>query len=380
MSGPGRGGNLTQPLKKVLINEPSAENLGVFTDSNTSTKILQFLKHGYSLPYNSDVSIKVMKPQDPVHKIAVMKLSDDAPSDADNYAYGVKLIRRERRPGVQNSYMFPHMKYYGGVMKSVTSPTISTAELNEMRDDIIKQINADTGYTRRPDYQRPGAAAYASIPIYLKTWNADSAMTLDGNVVAAKATIDEFVAEANSVEGYAAFKTGDTTLTVVKTTASEDAIVFESTAGSIETDDDPDGEIVLVQRWDEATFEVEFDENIASVETLVETVFPLLTPEDIFQIFSYIPNRGFLAQESYADNMPLKDTKYVRVNIDVPMDHYDLHGASHTNGFINAVELYVPETEWDTDADDKWATAANDKMMTAGTDANLEDLINYWKA
>ncbi len=381
MSGPGRGGNLTQPLKKVLINVPSPDNLGIFRDTSrgVNLSILQFKQHGFSLPYIAGTTIRVMQPQDHVPKIVTVSLSDAAPADTQNYEYGVNLIKRVRKPGIDNSMYFPHQQYYGGVMANVTPITIAAAELNEMRDDILSQINGDRGYTRRHDYEMPGAPAIASRPLYLENWDAASACWLDNTPIWGFNTIDLFVNAINETDDFAAVRTGATTLVVVRKTIDNagDAIVFNNAGGTISAVAAVNGDFALYQRWPDATFEVKMRRTFGTATTRQNTVYELLTEDEVFQTFSHIPNRGFLAQETRPTHLPLPGTKYIRINIDVPMDHYDLGGASHQLSFINAVELYIPENEW-PGFTNRWEAVTNGRAMDAGNTNSLTNLLAQW--
>jgi hypothetical protein len=383
MSGPGRGGNLTQPLKKVLLNVPSADNLGMFRDNTTvpgtNLRVLQFKSHGYSLPYLTGTRIRVMKPQDHTPKIVTVRMETAAPADTQNYEYGVNLVKRVRKPGIQNSMYFPHQQYYGGALANVTATTIAAGELNEMRDDIVQQINSDRGYTRRFDYEMPGAPAIASRPLFLESWDVASACWLDNTPIWGFNTIDLFVNAINETDDFAAVRTGTTTLVVVRktTTNAGNAIVFNGSEGTVSAVAAVNGDFALYQRWPDATYEVKMRPTFATATIHQTTVYELLTADEVFQTFSHIPNRGFLAQEVREQHTPLPGVKYVRINIDVPMDHYDLGGASHQLSFINAVELYIPETEW-PGFTARWGTATDDRIMDAGTANDLTSLLHKW--
>ncbi len=382
MSGPGRGGNLTQPLKKFLINVPSADNLGVYEDQNTGERMLVLKQEGHAIPANGNEEYVVSQPQDPVAKVVTVLLSNVAPLDPLNYNYGVHLTRRVQHPGVNNSNFFPHIKYYGSVLPAVDTPVISNAQLNAMRDEIISQVNADRGYTRRPEHEMPGSPAIASRPIRLENWDAASAMTLDGVVVAANANIEGFVGNINATERFAAVQTSATEMTVVRKTIEDaaDFPVFAGTAGTISAIAENNGEFAFHQRFDTATFEVTVEPTVGAQTILQNTIYPTLTYEDVYRIFSHIPNDGYLSQMRPGGDQVLPNTRYVKINIDVGQMHYDLHGASHGVMFMNACEIYMPEDEWNN-ATDRWAAVAVGpprRMMDAGNDDDVTDLFDEW--
>jgi hypothetical protein len=306
----GRGGNLTQPLKKVLINEPSPDNIGVYTDSVSGLKVLQFKEFGLSLPFMTGTALNVTEHADAVLRVITVTLNDTLPANgAVPYEYGVQVQSRHYEPGVQNSFTLPHTKFYGGKLYNIdmSGATISATDLDTMVDDIVAQINDDTGYTKRPAFQYPGAHVTA-------------------------------VAGA---------------------------------AGS--------GEFTLTQRYTDVTFEVIADPQIATTEIDVAGSKEILSIDEVFRVFSHLPNKGFLAQESWPDNMPLRDEDYVRINIDVPMHHYALDGASHGNFFMNAIELYVPLTEYES-VTDKWEDETT-RIMDEGTpDTTFAELLAFWQA
>ena len=385
----GRGGNLTQPLKKVLINVPSADNLGAFADA-AGTRFLQFKQHGYTLPATGGETVAVTQPQAPVRKVAVVALNNVAPVDPTNYNYGITVKKRVRKPGIDNSDFFPHQKFYGGTLPVVTSPNIAAGELTAMRLDILDQINGDLGYIRKFDYQHPGAAVVASSVLHLDTWDNDSAITLDGNAAAAEATIGAFLANINAIDGYFAWLNPAAPaeeIFVIKTTRDVDPsadIVFAQTAGTIDAAAvQPAAWVALTSRYDDVTFEVVTNASIGAVDTIRATTFAFLTPDEVQQIFSHIPNDGHLAAERRRPNQVL-NVPYVKINIDIPQQHYDLHGASHGVMFITAVEVYMPAAEWNIAAgaavNERWATAAGAplRMMDPGTDDNVRDLFDWW--
>lgn len=374
-----RGGNLKQPLKKVLLNVPGPANLGIYLDSVSGLRVLQFKAHGFSLPFTAGTTVVVQRPVVPVPKVAVFTLSNVAPINPLDYEFGVSIQGRHRKPGVGNSEFFPHQKFYGGVLPSVTTPVIAAGELNAMALEIIAGINNDNGYmTRRPAYQHPGAAVIAGAPLNLQAWNAASAMTLDLNVVAAGATIGAFVANINALPGYAAAATGATTLTVVKTDRTNTAIAFANTAGTIAAAAAVNGQVGFVQRYDDYTFEVILPRaSLGTVAVLQNTVFGIMTEDEVYATFSHLPNLGTLAQETRIANTPLPGVSYLKLVIDVPMRHYDLHGASHANAFINALEVYVPETEWDAPVN-RWAAVNAGRIMDAGVVEDIRDIFALW--
>ena len=344
--------------------------------------MLVLKQEGHAIPANGNEEYVVSQPQDPVAKVVTVLLSNVAPLDPLNYNYGVHLTRRVQHPGVNNSNFFPHIKYYGSVLPAVDTPVISNAQLNAMRDEIISQVNADRGYTRRPEHEMPGSPAIASRPIRLENWDAASAMTLDGVVVAANANIEGFVGNINATERFAAVQTSATEMTVVRKTIEDaaDFPVFAGTAGTISAVAENNGEFAFHQRFDTATFEVTVEPTVGAQTILQNTIYPTLTYEDVYRIFSHIPNDGYLSQMRPGGDQVLPNTRYVKINIDVGQMHYDLHGASHGVMFMNACEIYMPEDEWNN-ATDRWAAVAVGpprRMMDAGTDDDVTDLFDEW--
>lgn len=305
----GRGGNLTQPLKKVLLNVPSPENIGVYTDSISGDKILQFKQFGLSLPFLTGTRITTQQHQDAVLRVITVTLNDAVPLNPfEPYEYGVQVQSRHYEPGVQNSFTLPHTKFYGGKRYNldVSGGSISATDLDEMVADIVAQINDDTGYTKRPAFQYPGAHVTA-------------------------------VAGA---------------------------------AGS--------GEFTLTQRYTDVTFEVIADPQVATAAVDVAGSKEFLSNDEVFRIFSHLPNKGFLAQESWPSNAVIRGEDYARINIDVPMHHYALDGASHGNFFMNAIEIYVPIAELES-VTDKWEDEGT-RIMDEGTpDTTFAELLAFWQ-
>jgi len=379
------GGNLSQPLKKVLINTPGPANLATYLDTTTGLRVLQFTKAGYSLPWTPGSTVVVQTPTAGVPKLAIAQLSNVAPLDPLNYNYAITVLKRVDKPGIDNSDYFSHQKPYGGILPSVAVPTITNAQLNTMAADLVLQINADIGYTRQPNRTHPGAAVIAGIPLVLNTWNAASAATIDGNVVAAAATIALFIANINAVGGYIAIEDPNTagTIYVFKTTPDGAVPVFVNTAGTVAAVA-TNGLIGFVQRYVDATFELKINRNVGTTRTLRNTTFPRLTSDDVFQVFSHIPNLGTLAQETWPEEAPLRGTNYVRVKINIPQEHNDLGGASHALLFNTAIEVYIPVAEWNPGAGQnvnrRWEALANNRIVLAGAASNLSDVLAFWQA
>jgi hypothetical protein len=381
----GRGGNLSQPLKKVLINVPGPANLGTYRQAAGAIQMLQFKAHGYTIPVNANSTLRVTQPQPAVMRISTVQLSNVAPTDPNNYNYGITVVRKHRKAGVGNSNVFTHSVFYGG-NRRVTAAGITNAELNAMRNDIITQINANNGYTQQFPNELPGSSVVATPVLHLDTWNAASAMTLDGNVVAAAATIALFVANINAVPGYFAWvnpAVPATEIFVIKTTRAVTpnvVSVFANTAGTIAAAvAQPNGFFALTQRYPEAQYEVQVVRNTGVHNFVRRGNYALLTNAEVQKIFSHIPNDGFLAQERRHPNLVLPDVDYVKINIDSPQQHYDLGGASHTVGFITAIEVYMPAAEWNIVAGQnvnrRWEVLANNRIMDAGTLTNVRDVI-----
>lgn len=303
----GRGGNLTQPLKKIILNEPGPINLGVYERTSDNVMMLQFKHHGLTLPFLPGTRFNATRNQPPILKVVTVTLNRVKPVDPSVYEYGIQVQSRHYHPGVQNSFMFPHTKFYGGKRFNLggTGATIIDADLDAMVKDIVDQINNDIGVTRRPEFQYPGAHVTA-------------------------------VAGA----------TGTATF-------------------------------VLTQRYADVTFEVIVKPAIGTTVINTRGVPEVLSNDEVFRVFSHLPNFGFLAQETWPVNLPIRDARYVRINIDVPMEHYDLHGASHTGGFINAIEVYMPVAAFDS-ATRLWALVGK-RAMEPGTGVSLSGLFGLWE-
>lgn len=378
----GRGGNLTQPLKKVLINTPGPLNLGTYLDTTTGFRVLQFTKAGYSLPWTPGSTMTVQFPQAPILKLATVQLSNVAPLNPLNYNYAVTILKKVRKPGVDQYDWHPHQKPYGGILPSVTIPTIANAELNTMRADLILQINSDNSLTRQPAYTHPGASVIAGIPLLLNAWDAASACTIDGEAVAAAASQALFIANINAVPGYIAIQDPVTAanILVFKTTRDGALPVFANTAGTV-AEVATNGLIGFVQRYPDAQFELKVNTNVGVSRTIRQGRYAFLTNDEVFQVFSHIPNMGRLAQETWPEEMPVRGADYVRVNINIVQNHNDLQGASHLTRFVNAIEVYIPVAEWAPagGVNDRWAGVANNRIMDAGAAENIADVLALWQ-
>jgi len=381
----GRGGNLSQPLKKVLINVPSPENLGTYRQASNNVQILQFTTHGYSLPVLTGSTLRVTQPQPAIMRISTVQLSNVAPVNPNSYDFGITVIKRHRRPGIGNRDFTDHSVFYGG-NRRVTPAGITNAELNEMRNEIVRQINSDNGQIQSLPHTLPGAAVVATPILLLSAWNAASAMTIDTRVVAAGATIAAFIANINAHAGYFAWANPaapTTEIFVIKTTraTSPNTVpVFVSTGGTIVVSGtQPNGFFALTQRYADAHHEVQVLRGTGTHNILVRGRFALLTNADVERTFSYIPNDGILAQQRRHPNTVLPGVDYVKINIDVPQSHYDLQGASHVGTFITSVEVYMPAAEWNVGigqaVNRRWAALVSNRMIDAGTASNVRDLI-----
>lgn len=144
------GGNLTYPKPALLINNLTAADLGVFTDTaNGSRKVLQFKKIGYGLPaITGKTTVEKSTYRPAIRKGVLVELSNVCPCEECGFEYNLSITKMVQQPGVNNSVIEDESRDYGGRLAKVqecTNGIMAAADLLAMEDDILEQIAADDG-------------------------------------------------------------------------------------------------------------------------------------------------------------------------------------------------------------------------------------------
>src|SRR3989304_4497182 len=202
-------GNLTYPSKPILINNLTAQDLGVFTETQSggSHKVLCFKKHGVMLPMISGkTSVTAQKATPGAYKGVLLELGNTCPCTECNLEYGIELIEKVSQPGVFNSTINGMGRFYGGNLdkvKECTNGIMDDDDVLEMEDTIITAITDDDGvggergaianayraYRIRLTEQDISAANEPITFTYTSAAGAATAVTLNATTIAANINI-----------------------------------------------------------------------------------------------------------------------------------------------------------------------------------------------
>jgi len=378
----GTGGNLTQPKMRFLINSLTAADFGVFTDTVTGLKSLIAKKLGYTLEsLAGGTNVEVTKQCTNAGQLKVLSIDfdDECPCVECGYDYGVNIIIRHMIPGYFND-MTDRQKPYSGNIKNINcvSGVIDPTQINIMKNDVINQINADLGFSN----SLAGANVIAGRALHLTTWNAASAITINGTAYGAQATIGAFVTAINAGTDAYAFLDPTTPATELWVIANSTptTLTVVNTAGTIVVPTTYTiGIISDSVQWN-VFAEIQPLDASGTITTIQESVFPFLTSDDVFRIFSGGAHpHGNFATQAYIQQ-PVDGAEYCRYIISVDSDINDLTGASHWEHFRGTVEFYIQSSAnnigdlWD-ETNAMWQTG--DTGFTA--DKTFAELLTYWQ-
>lgn len=383
------GGNLTYSHRAILINELTAQDFGVFTNSITSQKELLFKNHGLSLPYRDAAgtivgSVKKVTGKSAVKKVALTLLNTACPCEDCNYEYGYSLERRVKKPGVLNSEKYPHAVYYGGSLINVscTAGVIDSTALETMRTDIIDQVSNHMAYSHN-GFDAVAEAAIARII----TFDATKTVIINGVTIdVAALTITEAIAAINAapttlVKAYRLpisihaskivliGKNGATTMSLTGTSVA-DANIYIGHTSKGEQD---------------VTFAVKDTNRSISTITVVEGSWAVLTPDDVYREFSQMAHDGALANQHRVVK-PL-NAAYSKYIFTILQGVNAIHGASHGDTYTTEIHVYIPSSQiagdkWDA-SNFMWESTADDAGFIV--DTTFEELIGLagatgWKS
>lgn len=141
----GRGLSFNQPTLKVLMNSPSPNDLGMYTDTNTGQRVLHFLREGISLPFVTGSTIRVQRNRPHVARSVAVTLSNIPPADLTRYEVGFNVTGFHQNPGVDNDMFTERRSYYGVPIFNVpvTAGVIDAAALTDAAARIVALINAE---------------------------------------------------------------------------------------------------------------------------------------------------------------------------------------------------------------------------------------------
>lgn len=374
-----QGGNLQQPSKKVLFNSITADDLGFYFDTEFTTNMLQFKKHGFSIPVMPLSQIQVAHTVHFIPKVTLYALTGNMPCVECNYEYGIGITKRVKKPGVDNSDYYPHNKLYGGTIlkpiEDVGNPGhLISAQIQEMGEAIIVGINTDKGLKPGQAYEHPGAIVKAGTAHIVSGYTAGDTIQINGAAIigAGLTTVAQMVAAINAQGSAYAYvhPTTATSFVIIALETSGNGITFTVNVVGMTLSAEYIG---LTAKYTDVDFSVRVEPFFGNEVLRVRNVrFSSLSSDEVFQKFSHLPNKGILAAETRS-NGPA-DVDFAKIVIITPQMHYDLSGASHANVFIGEVEIYIPESVLN-DATKKWSSA---NPMVAGANWSLDELTDNW--
>ena len=168
------GGPLTYRDKPILVNGAAADDLAVFTDTVKTIKMLNFKKHGITLPAKEVTggsligSYSRSKYYPGSYKMVNIVINPDCPCEDCNYNYALAITSEIQNPGVFNSQWVPERRTYASFVPAIgtcNGTKLSAADILTIETELLKQIHQDDGrgsYDNLPNANGgPGAVVYA---------------------------------------------------------------------------------------------------------------------------------------------------------------------------------------------------------------------------
>lgn len=383
----GTGGNLSQPKMRFLINSLSAADFGVFTDTVTGLKSLIAKKLGYSfesLAGGTNVEVTKQCTDAGQLKVVSVDFNNDCPCTECGFDYGINIAIRHMIPGYFND-MTDRQKPYSGNIANINcvSGKIDSTQIDTMKDDIINQINADLGFSN----PLAGANVIAGKALHITGWDANDTITINGTAYT-HATIAGLIAAINAGTDAYAFLDPTTPATEFWIIANSTPTTFVVT--SLNMTVPPNYTIGIISKSVQWNFNAEIQplDATGTITVIQESVFPFLTSDDVFRIFSGGAHpHGAHATQAYIQQ-PVDGASYCRYIISVDSDINDLTGASHWEHFRGTVEFYIQTNAnnigdlWDSDitgANTGWMAEPGDGVFVAASDTFAE-LLTYWQS
>ena len=106
-------------------------------------------------------------------------------------------------------------------------------------------------------------------------------------------------------------------------------------------------------------------------------VFPALTSDDVFQVFSQMKNLGELSTMVYQE-APVDGSTYCKLVFEYDSTTADLMGASHANHYRQSTILYIKTGNGLLDYWEASGGASDDSIMASGATSDLTDILNKW--
>jgi len=144
----GYGGNLTYPVRVHLLNTIDADDIGLYEDSVTSEWTLAFKKLGIQIPHRTTNERTVITPLPGEHKAVRLVVNPACPCEDCNYEYGIGIIKKVKKPGVDNSDYYPTSRFYGDKLFRIgtcSNGILAAADITTIENTIMSQITADLG-------------------------------------------------------------------------------------------------------------------------------------------------------------------------------------------------------------------------------------------
>lgn len=383
------GGNLTYTHRDILINNLSAADFGVYTDSFINQKVLLFKKHGFALPYKdkagtivADVTKVLNKAS--VKRVALVLLNTTCPCESCNYEYGYSLEMRVKRPGILNSEYYPHAVAYGGALKGIscTGGAIDASELTKMRNDIIDQIANHVRYSPQ-GFDAVAEAAVARIFTF------DNTKTIIINGV----TIN--VTGMNIAQAIAAINAEATTLVKayqLPTSIHASKIVLIGANGATDMTlggtSVADANIYIGHTAKDGDITFEVKDSYRSISTIMVQAgsFSQWTPDDVARNFSQQGHHGHLLSQVQVEK-PIPGEAYSIYVFSLAQKVNALEGANHMDESVDTVRVFVRNgaiagDKWDA-SNFMWESTADNAGFAA--DTTFEELIGLagatgWKS
>lgn len=322
-------GNLVEIKRDYLFNTLSAEDIGVYPDTDKEKNVLFVRKFGLSLYAGEKSGYTKSSSQSGRLKVSLYKLNTDAPQNTSEYEETITIDPRRKSPGV-NEVLYRGAATYGGTYNvSVSNGVITSASIDAIINNIASQIYSD-----------PNAIVEAGYSIHVTGYTDGDTININGHGNIAGADLNAHINLINA-SGYAkAFKVPNSS---GGWESDEYILIFKEKFDSVvgAALDLTDAGYLGVAALDvDTSFEPKFINVPDEAYDIDNGLFPFLTSKEVRSVFVNSGNHGILS--SFANNeKAIAGADYTKYTIWTTVEAYDNQTPggmlSHTKQF----HLYI---------------------------------------
>lgn len=362
----GLGGNLTYPDNKQfrnsfgVIDNPgtAGQEFRLIEDLKlqggvTGAKTLFIESTGDYMPTSSEASVTRVDHKAAVAKVVDVILENRGPCDECTHELGFTVEAIAEHPGVFNDNLYGQRRTYVHkfeYLDPVVDGVISDLDLQRAYADIADQIAVDTG---RYTGSMQGNVESVVDAVESVTFSAD--VSTD-HVFWTATGVTELVSTAKTANKL----TGTTTITLGSAGEGGFVIITDVTSATLVS-----AKLTLTTKdifKNHTTFNIE---HLSGTFTVIkEGNFELLPWEEVFREFTNMAHDVPLSNMHYVEK-PSNTFPWTKFILETGHRNASIHGASHSNGYLERMILFVPN--------DPSATTGN-----AGCVDDLEALFVSW--